>query len=221
MEILLQKELEALKDNLFKMATLVEESILDSVQSAVRGDPEFAKKTFKKRGEINSMQGSIDNVCLKLLAFGQPIAADFRFVSTAMKITTDLGQMGDKAVKIAERALGLNQEHQMRSYVDISRMAEITQSMVKDVLDAFVNRDPNFARSVLERDDLIDKLNDQVIRELLTYLTDHPMRIARVIDLMTVCRCLERIGDHATNIAQDVIFMLNALPVKRHAGAKE
>ncbi len=215
MEIRLQKELEALKNNLFKMATLVEESIGDSVQSVVSGDPEFAKKIFEKRGEINSTQIITDSVCLKLLAFGRPIASEFRFVSTALKVNTDLGQMGEKAVKIAERALSLNEECQMRSYVDISQMAEIAQSMVKDALDAFVDRDPNFARSVLERDDLIDKLNDRVIRELLTYLMDDPMRIPRVIDLMTVCRCLERIGDHATSIAQDVIFMVNALPAKQ------
>lgn len=214
MEICRQKELEALKDNLFKMATLVEETIRDSVQSFVRGDPELAQKTFKKKGEINSMHISTDNMCLKFLAFDQPMAKDFRFVSTAMKITADLGRMGDQAIKIAEHARSMNQEPQLESYIDISRMAEIAQSMLKDVLYAFVNRDPNFARSVLERDDLIDKLNDQAMREFLTYLTDDPMSIARVIHLMTVCRCIERIGDHATNIAQDVIFIANALPVK-------
>jgi phosphate transport system protein len=149
------------------------------------------------------------------------MAADFRFISSAMKITTDLERMGDQAVNIAERAISLNQEPQLKPYLDIPRMAEIAQSMVKDVLDAFVNRDSKLARSVCERDDLVDRLNDQVIRELLTYMTDDPKTIPRTVHLMIVCRCLERIGDHATNIAEDVIFMVDALIIKHHADIKE
>jgi phosphate transport system protein len=164
MEMRLQKELEELKDNLFKMATFVEETIRDSVQSLARRDPELAQNTLKKKGEINSIKISIDNVCLKLLAFDQLMATDFRFISSAMKITTDLERMGDQAVNIAERAISLKQELQLKSYINIPRMAEIAQSMVKDALDAFVNKDSTLARPVWETDDLIDKLNDQVER---------------------------------------------------------
>jgi phosphate transport system protein len=149
------------------------------------------------------------------------MAADLRFITSAMKIVTDLERMGDQAVNIAERAISLNQEPQLKPYIDIPRMAGITQSMVKDVLDAFVNHDSKLARSVCERDDLVDGLNDQVFRELLTYMISDPRTVTRAVHLLIVCRCLERIADHATNIAEDVIFMIDALVIKHHADAKE
>jgi phosphate transport system protein len=129
--------------------------------------------------------------------------------------------MGDQAVNMAERAIFLNQEPQLKPYTDIPKMAEIAKSMVKDVLDAFVNRDSKLARSVCERDDLVDGLNDQVFRELLTYMISDRQTITRSIHLMIVCRCLERIADHATNIAEGVIFMLEARVIKHHADAEE
>jgi phosphate transport system protein len=217
----LQIELQELKEKLLTMAALVEGAIRDAVQSLVKRDSELAKKTFEGEDRINAMELAIDDMCLKLLALMQPMAADLRFITSAMKITTDLERMGDQAVNIAERAISLNQEPQIKPYIDIPRMAEIAQSMVKDVLDAFVNRDSKLARSVCERDDLVDGLNDQVFRELLTYMNSDPQTITRSIHLMIVCRCLERIGDHATNIAEDVIFMLDARVIKHHADVKE
>ena len=148
METHFQKELEELKENLLKMATLVEKAIRDAVQSMVKKDTELAQKASKKEDQINSMKIDIDNMCLKLLALRQSMAADFRSISSTMKITTDLEQMGDQAVKISERAISLIQEPQLIPYIDIPKMAEIAQSMVKDVLDAFVNRDSKLARSV-------------------------------------------------------------------------
>ena len=216
-----RKELEELKENLLKMATLVEEAIRDAVQSLVKRDSDLAEKTFQFEDRINKLEIAIDDMCLKLLALRQPMAADLRFITSAMKIITDLERMGDQAVNIAERAISLNQEPQLKPYIDIPRMAEVTQSMVKDVLDAFVNHDSKLARSVCERDDLVDGLNDQVFRELLTYMNSDPQTITRAIHLMIVCRCLERIGDHATNIAEGVIFMLDARVIKHHADAKE
>ena len=216
-----QKELEELKENLLKMAALVEEAIRDAVQSLVKRDSELAKKTFKREDRINAMEISIEDTCLKLLALRQPMAADLRFITSAMKIITDLERMGDQAVNIAERAISLNQEPQLKPYIDIPRMAEVTQSMVKDVLDAFVNHDSKLARSVCERDDLVDGLNDQVFRELLTYMISDPKAIPRAVHVMIVSRCLERIADHATNVAEDVIFMVDALVIKHHADAKE
>jgi phosphate transport system protein len=217
METHFQKELEELKENLLKMTTLVEEAIRDAVQSMVKKDTELAQKASKKENQINSMKIAIDNMCLKLLALRQPMAADFRFISSAMKITTDLERMGDQAVKISERAISLIQEPQLIPYIDIPKMAEIAQSMVKDVLNAFVNRDSKLARSVYEKDNLVDGLNDQVIRELLPYMASDPKTTARAVHLMIVCRCLERIADQATNIAEDVIFMVDALFIKYHA----
>jgi phosphate transport system protein len=216
-----QRELETLKENLLKMATLVEEMIRDAVQSLVKRDSEFAKKTMEREEQINTMEIAIDEMCLKLLALRQPMATDLRFITSAMKIVTDLERMGDQAVNICERSVSLNQEPQLKPYIDIPRMAEIAQSMVKDVLDAFVNRDSKLARSVCERDDLVDGLNDQVFRELLTYMISDTKTITRAVHLMIVCRCLERIADHATNIAEDVIFMVDALVIKHHADAKE
>jgi len=216
-----QEQLEELKQNLLKMATLVEEAIHNSVQSLVKRDSTLAQKIFEGEDEINKMEIAIDEMCLRLLALRQPMAVDLRFITSAMKIVTDLERMGDQAVNIAERAASLNQEPQLKPYIDIPRMAEISQSMVKDVLDAFVNRDVKLARSVCERDDLVDELNDQVFRELLTYMISDPKTITRAAHLMIVCRCLERIADHATNIAEDVIFMVSALVIKHHADAKE
>jgi phosphate transport system protein len=220
METHFQKELQELKEDLLKMAALVEEAISTAVQSLVKRDSNLAKKTFEGEDQINRMEIDIEDKCLKLLALRQPMAVDLRFITSAMKIITDLERMGDQAVNIAERAISLNQEPQLKPYIDIPRMAEITQSMVKDVLDAFVNRDSKLARSVCERDDLVDGLNDQVFREILTYMMSDPKTIPRAVHLMIVCRCLERIADHATNIAEDVIFLVDALVIKHHADAK-
>jgi phosphate transport system protein len=221
METHFQKELEELKENLLKMAAMVEKAIRDSVQSLVKRDSELAQKAFELEDKINTMDIDINNKCLNLLALRQPMAADLRFITSAMKIVTDLERMGDQAVNIAERAISLNQEPQLKPLIDIPRMAEITQSMVKDVLDAFVNRDSKLARSVCERDDLVDGLNDQVFRELLTYMISDPKTVTRAVQLMIVARCLERIADHATNIAEDVIFMVDALVIKHHADIEE
>ena len=221
METRFQKELEELKKNLLKMATLVEEAINNAVQSLVKRDSEMAQKAFEAEDRINTMDITINTECLNFLALRQPMATDLRFITSALKIITDLERMGDQAVNIAERAISLNREPQLKPYIDIPRMAEIAQSMVKDVLDAFVNRDSKLARSVCERDDLVDGLNDQVVRELLTYMTSDPKTTKSAMHLMIVSRCLERIADHATNIAEDVIFIVDALMIKHHADTVE
>ena len=216
-----QKELETLKENLLRMATLVEETINGAVLALVKRDSDLARKIFEEEDKINAMDLEIEEQCLRLLALRQPMAIDLRFITSAMKIVTDLERMGDQAVNIAERAISLNEEPQLKPYIDIPRMAEIVQSMVKDVLDAFVNRNPKLARSVCEKDDVVDGLNSQVFRELLTFMLSDPKTITRAVHLMIVCRCLERIADHATNIAEDVIFMVDALVIKHRADAKK
>jgi phosphate transport system protein len=216
-----QMELEELKGNLLKMAAWVEEAINNAVKALAERNSDLAKKTLEGEDRINKFEIEIDDMCLKLLALRQPMAVDLRFITSAMKILTDLERIGDQAVNIAERVILLNEEPQLKPYIDIPRMAEIAQSMVKDVLDAFVNRNSTLARSVCERDDLVDGLNDQVFRELLTYMISDPKTIPTAAHLMIVCRSLERIADHATNIAEDVIFMVDALVIKHHADMKE
>jgi phosphate transport system protein len=216
-----QKELEKLKENLLKMAALVEEVINDSVQSLVKRDSDLVQKTMDLEKRINAMDIEIEEMCLTLLALRQPMAIDLRFITAAMKINTDLERMGDQAVNIAERAVSLNQEPPLKPYIDIPRMAELVQAMVKDVLDSFVHRDPKLARSVCARDDLVDGLNNQVFRELLTFMISDPGTIQRAVHVMIISRCLERIADHATNIAEDVIFMVDALVIKHRADLKE
>ena len=221
METHLQQELNRLKAELLKMAGLAEQAIRNAVEALVKRNTSLAEKTIAEDEKLNEMEILIDDRCLKLLALHQPLAADLRFITSAMRINIDLERIGDQAVNIAERAISLNQEPQLKPYIDIPRMAQITQSMVKDVLDAFVNGDAELARSVCERDDKVDALNDQVFRELLTYMMAESKTITRAVHLIIVSRCLERIADHATNIAEGVIFMVKALVIKHHADAKE
>jgi phosphate transport system protein len=220
METHFQQELSKLKENLLQMGGLVELAISNAIEALVQRDSNLAEKTIREDERINEMELAIDDRCLKLLALHQPMAADLRFITSAMRINTELERIGDQAVNIAERVIGLNQEPQLKPYIDIPRMAEITKSMVKDVLDAFVNGDDNLARAVCERDDQVDALNDQVFRELLTYMISDSKTITRSVHLIIVSRCLERIADHATNIAEGVIFMVKALVIKHRADTK-
>ncbi len=220
METHFQQELNKLKENLLKIAGLAEQAISNAVEALVQRNMSLAEKTIKEDEKINQMEILIDEWCLKLLALYQPMAADLRFITSAMRINIELERIGDLAVNIAERVISLNQEPQLKPYIDIPRMAEITQAMVKDVLDAFVNGDTNLARAVCERDDQVDALNDQVFRELLTYMMADPKTITRAVHLIIVSRCLERIADHTTNIAEGIIFMVKALVIKHHADAK-
>jgi len=220
METHFQQELNKLKESLLQMAGLAERAISNAVEALVKRDTSLAEKTIGEDEKINQMELRVDDMCLKLLALHQPMAADLRFITSAMRINTELERIGDQAVNIAERVISLNQEPQLKPYIDIPRMAEITQSMVKDVLDAFVNGDAQLARSVCERDDQVDGLNDQVFRELLTYMMSDSKTITRSVHLIIVSRCLERIADHATNIAEGVIFMVKALVIKHHADEK-
>jgi phosphate transport system protein len=220
METHFQQELEDLKGNLLMMGAWVEEAINNAVQSLIRRDSRLAQKAFEAEDRINTMDIAINIECLNLLALRQPMATDLRFITSAMKIITDLERMGDQAVNIAERAVSLNREPEPKPYVDIPQMAEIAQSMVKDVLDAFVNRDSKLARSVCERDDQVDGLNDQLVRELLSHMMSDPKTLTREVHLMIVARCLERIADHATNIAEDVTFMVDGLVIKHRADTK-
>ncbi len=220
METYFQQELNKLKEQILKMGGLAEQAINNAVEALVKRDTALAEKTIREDGRINEMEIVIDEQCLRLLALHQPMAADLRFITSAMRINYELERIGDQAVNIAERVMILNQEPQLKPYIDIPRMTEITKKMVKDVLDAFVNRDPVLARNVCERDDQVDALNDQVFRELLTYMMSDPKTITRAVNLIIVSRCLERIADHTTNIAEGIIFMVKALVIKHRADTK-
>jgi phosphate transport system protein len=220
METHFQQELAKLKEQLLKMGGLAERAISNAIDALVKRDTPLAEKTIGEDEKINNMELLIDEWCLRLLALHQPLAADLRFITSAMRINVELERIGDLAVNIAERVVSLNQEPQLKPYIDIPRMAEITKNMVKDVLDAFVNGDPDLARAVCARDDQVDALNDQVFRELMTYMLADPKTITRAVHLIIVSKYLERIADHTTNIAEGVIFMVKALVIKHHADAK-
>ena len=220
MERHFDEELNRLKEKLLRMASLVEEAISHAVKALVDRNSDLAAEVIKRDDEVNMLEIEIDEQCLKLLALMQPIAIDLRFITSAMKIGNDLERMGDQAVNIAERTLELLRQPQLKPLIDIPRMATLAQKMVKDSLDAFVNKDTNLARDVCVRDDQVDNLNDQVFRELLTYMMEDTSTITRAVDLILIGRHLERIADHATNIGEDVVYLVEGKTIKHHIEEK-
>jgi phosphate transport system protein len=200
------EELRALKDRVLKIGSLIEAAIQDSVKSLVERDSNLARKVIERDHQINAIDVEIDEESIRLIALRQPKARDLRFITTAMKITTDLERMGDLAENIAERAIELNEEPQLKPYIDIPRMAEIAEGMVRESLDAFVmcSRLPY---EVIKKDDEVDNLNAQVFNELLFYMIQDPNTVTRAIKINYVSKYLERIADHATNIAEMIIYM--------------
>ncbi len=208
------QELEELKANLLRMVGLVEKSIGEAVRALVEREDALAEEVIREDARIDEMEVVIEEACLRLLALRQPIAVDLRFISSAMKINNDLERMADQAVNIAERALELNKEALLKPLIDIPRMSELAQSMVKESLDAFIHRDAELARSVRDRDDEMDHLRDQVFRELLTYMMQDPKTINRAVHLILVARHLERIADLATNVAEDVVYFVQGKVIR-------
>ncbi len=202
------EELEHLKEMLVRMAGLVELSIKNSVRSLTERDSELARKVIEDDHVINTYDVRIDEECIRLLALKQPMGKDLRFITTAMKITTDLERIADNAVNIAERALELNKEPLLKPYIDIPRMREVAQGMVRDAIDAFVNEDKHLAMDVIMRDDEVDDLNQMVLEELMFIMTQDPSTVYRAMKISYVSKYLERIGDHATNVAEMVIYMV-------------
>jgi phosphate transport system protein len=213
-----QEELEELKARLLEMGGLAEEHVRQAVQGLVNRDRDLIDGVLAGDGPLNALHIEIDNRCFKLLALYQPMAADLRAIVAAVKINTDLERVGDLAVNIAEAARRYASHAPVKKLIDIPRMASIAQAMLRDALDAFVRRDMALARHVLSEDDRLDTLKTQIFRELLTYMLQDPSTIEPALDLILVSRHLERIGDHATNIAEDVIFIVSARDVRHHAG---
>ena len=213
-----QEELEQLKTRLLEMGGLAEENVRLAVQGLVERDRPLIDRVLGGDEPVNRLHIEIDNRCFTLFALFQPVAADLRTIVAALKINTDLERVGDLAVNIAEAARRYASHPPVKKLIDIPLMAGIAQNMLRDALDAFVRRDVDLAQHVLDEDDRLDALKTQIFRELLTYMLQDPTTIEPALDLILVSRHLERIGDHATNVAEDVIFIVSARDVRHHGG---
>jgi phosphate transport system protein len=212
-----EEELGTLQTRLLEMGGLAEERVRAAVHGLVARDLEVTDRVLRGDEPINQLHVEIDERCFRLLALYQPMARDLRSIVAAVKINSDLERVGDLAVNIAEAARRYTMHPPVKQLIDIPRMGEIAQEMLHDALDSYVKRDTTLARSVLKCDDELDALKTQVFRELLTYMLQDPTTIEPSLDLILVSRHLERIGDHATNVAEDVIFMVSAQDVRHHA----
>jgi phosphate transport system protein len=208
------EELDALKQTLLAMGGLVEDQIRRVMIALLERDGDLAQEVIARDRQVNAYDVEIDEKCVELLALYQPTAGDLRFITTAMKIVTDLERIGDQAVNIAQRALELNREPQLKPYIDLPRMAEKAQRMMKESLDAYVGRDTDLARRVCAEDAEVDALKEQIFRELLTFMMEDARAIPRAIRLILISRFLERVADHATNIAEMVIYMVESKMVR-------
>ena len=214
MERHFDQELAELKEALLRMAGLAERSVAQSLKALVQRDNGLARKVDEEDEQLDRLEMEIDNRCIKLLALRQPIATDLRFIAMAMKISSELERIGDQAVNIAHRTEELNREPLLKPLVDIPRMAEHAQGMIHDSLDAFVYAKPDLARQVVERDERVDLLNQQLHRELTSFMIEDPHTITRCLNLMSVAHNLERIGDHATNIAEDIVYLYEGRDIR-------
>jgi phosphate transport system protein len=211
-----QSDLDSLKARLLAMGGLAEERVRESVRGLMDRDIAALDAVITGDQPINDLHMELDDRCFKLLALHQPMAADLRVIVAAVKINTDLERVGDLAVNIAEAGKRYLQHPPVKPLIDIPRMGELAQKMLRDSLDAFVRRDMPLAEAVLIADDTLDALKSQIFRELLTYMLQAPETIEPALDLILISRHLERIGDHATNVAEDVIFILSARDVRHH-----
>ncbi|MCL4524768.1 MAG: phosphate signaling complex protein PhoU [Acidobacteria bacterium] len=217
MERHFEQELGELKERLLWMGSLAERAVHQSVQSVLESSEALAHRVVEEELAINQMQMEIDDRVLQMLALQQLMASDLRFVLAASRINADLERIGDQAVNIAQSALRVVQHPRVRPYIDLPRMSLAAESMVRDSLNALVNKDTDLAHSVMLRDDQVDHLRDQVFRELLTYMMENSSVVFPAFELILVAKNLERIADHATNIAEDVIYMVVGHDVRHHA----
>jgi phosphate transport system protein len=208
------RELNELKENLIYEGGLVEKAIREAIMSLVERNSDLAQKVIATDDVINDKEVKIDEFCLRLLALRQPAARDLRFITIAIKINYDLERIGDMAVNISERVLELNEEPQLKPYIDLPRMATIVQQMVRESLDAFVRGDVGLAWKVKRDDQPVDQLHDQIFRELLTFMMQDVKNISRATRLLFISKYLERMADHAANIAELVIFMVEGKIVR-------
>ncbi|MDH5580055.1 MAG: phosphate signaling complex protein PhoU [Betaproteobacteria bacterium] len=202
------EELAELKTKLVRMASLAEDQIDKALAALVKRDSALACRVIEQDHNVNALDVEIDEDCIRLLALHQPAARDLRLVTTAMKISTELERISDLAENVCERTIELNEEPQLKPYIDIPRMGNLARVMVKESIDAFVKDDSALARKVLAHDDLVDDLMEQVFRELLSFMIEDPHTISRAIRLSFIAKYIERVADHATNIAELVVYLV-------------
>jgi phosphate transport system protein len=211
------EDLELLKTKLLEMGALVESAIQRSISAVTQKDRGAAEQVFMSEARINAIEIEIDDFAISLLALQQPMAADLRLIVAALKINTDLERMGDLSVNIAQRALSLMEGPVIKPMIDIPHIAGLVQSMVRKALDAFVHRDADLARSVLSSDDAVDNMRTACYHELVSFMEQDPQHIQQALALLSITRNLERIADHSTNIAEDVLFLVKGVDVRHHA----
>jgi len=216
MERYLDEEFDIVKEKLVSMAALTEEAISLSISSLKDRKEDLAEQVLKQEKDINILDVELDELCLTLLARHQPMAVDLRFLTSVLRISSELERIADQAVNIAQRSLVLLKSPTLKPLIDIPRMALIAKKMVKDAVDAFLQKNADLAREVCERDDEVDNLNDQIFRELLTYMMQDSSCISRAVELTLIGRHLERIADHATNISEDVVYFVKGKTIKHH-----
>jgi len=209
-----EEELKQLQTSILEMGGFIEKQIASALAALVGRDDDLARRTIERDHSVNRMDVDIDELCIRLLALHQPTARDLRLITTGLKITTDMERIGDMAVNVCERALELNREPNLKPFIDIPRMAEVAQQMLRESLDAFVREDIDLALKVCRDDDAIDALNGQLFRELLSYMIEDQQTITRAIRLLFIAKYLERIADHATNIAEMVVFMVKGKSIR-------
>lgn len=212
-----EAELGEVRKHLLRMAGMVESMIAASVRALEQGDVELARRTIASDAKVNRAEIETDELCIRILARRQPMASDLRLITLAFKMVTDLERIGDLAVNICERTIDLENAPPVRSYEDIHRMADVVQTMVKDAIDAFVERDAARAESVIARDDEVDELYHRVLEDIIEMMATDPHTLRRGIHEQSVAKWLERMADHATNVAEQVIYALKGTDV-RHIG---
>ena len=209
-----ERDLKDVKESLVYLGALVEKAIDKAVKALLDRDSDLARDTVAGDRVIDRLDEEIEEKCITLLALRQPIARDLRFITTAIKINGHLERIGDMAVTIAKRAIALNEEPQLKPYIDLPRMAEIAEGMIRNSLDALIQEDVTLANRVRREDDIIDKLNEQIFRELLTFIMEDPKTTHRALLIMQISKNLERISDHAKSIADMVIFQVTGKNVR-------
>lgn len=214
-----EDELKNLKEQILTMGGHVESAVEAATQALIQRKPEMFKKVYDLEAKINREHIEVDEVCLQLLARQSPMAADLRLVIAVLKISTDLERMGDQAMNIAYNAKDYMENEPIKELIDIPKMAAEVRSMVRDSLDAFVRQDSELANDILKRDDIVDALKDKIFQDLIAFMTNNSSRVEQALDLILIARNLERLGDHATNIAEDVIFAVTGNDI-RHGGSK-
>ncbi len=212
-----EQELASLRDQVLRMGAKVEDMIRSSIRALDDRDSVLAQRMIQFDHQINRLEVEIDEHCLRILARRQPVASDLRFITIALKLVTDIERIGDLCVNIGERVLELNEEPPLKPYSGLQIMAEAVQGMVREALDAFVHGDVEHAEQVLARDKVVDGLYGQIFRELLTYMMEDPRNIYRATRVQSVAKYLERIGDHATNLAEMVVFMVKGKDIRHPA----